>query len=50
MFLFVIPAGLKRESIQNYGHFNLFTNEPKSQEIIAQRGFRPDFKKSLRKV
>ena len=28
LFLFVIPAGLKRESIQNYGHFNLFTNEP----------------------
>jgi len=28
LFLFVIPAGLKRESSRNYGHFNLFTNEP----------------------
>jgi hypothetical protein len=27
-FLFVIPAGLRRESSQNYGHFNFFMNEP----------------------
>ncbi len=28
-FLFVIPAGLKRESIKADEHFNFFTNEPK---------------------
>ena len=28
LFLYVIPAGRKRESIQYYVHFNLFTNEP----------------------
>jgi hypothetical protein len=41
-FLFVIPAVLKRESIQNYGHFNLFTNEPNftwSQKVAFSAGF-----------
>jgi hypothetical protein len=28
LFLFVIPAGLKRESSKSDEHFNFFTNEP----------------------
>jgi hypothetical protein len=38
LFLFVIPAGLKRESSKSDKHFNFFTNEPKLMSFPDQVG------------
>jgi len=43
LFLFVIPAGLKRESSKSYDSFNFFRNEPQILTLWTDSIYRGGF-------